>query len=422
MTIKMSKKFKRYLLLIPVMALLTGCGNNADSVQNAERVESNEDSVKHDEVDITYNKADTQEEVVNDSEKVETNYDINLSPAEVYELFLNGELTVELEEEQVTIDKLFWNNDIEYCFGDIDGDGSEELHIRDDVMYYAIKARDGILQIFYEGWWWYEPVITDEVCGILQYDNRYNSETVEYITITVNGSKESNGEFDWHDRNRNGIMDEEDYYSKDYPHYEEIDMEQYVRYREEQIAKQTENVLEWTDKRLKDFETWQEAYIDFMNKPESIIWLNGDDWEEYSLIYVDDDDIPELYIYTGGMASGEFVISFYDGNLGVMNRGRIGLRYIEYGGRLYSGAGNMGFHPCNVYLLEKGEFSEIGTGWLSENYDAEKEYLDYDHFWEGSLMTEEEYEKCLNKLIDTSKCIEPAELHTQDEILEILAR
>ena len=37
-------------------------------------------------------------------------------------------------------------------------------------------------------------------------------------------------------------------------------------------------------------------------------------------------------------------------------------------------------------------------------------------------MTEEEYEKCLNKLIDTSKCIEPAELHTQDEILEILAR
>ena len=372
MTIKVNEKFKRYLLLISVMALLIGCGNNANSVQNTERVESNEDSVKYDEVDITYNKADTQEEVVNDSEKVETNYDINLSPAEVYELFLNGELTVELEEEQVTIDELFWNNDIEYCFGDIDGDGSEELHIRDDAMYYAIKARDGILQIFYEGWWWYEPVITDEVCGILQYDNRYNSETVEYITITVNGSKESNGEFDWHDRNRNGIMDEEDYYSKDYPHYEEIDMEQYVRYREEQIAKQTENVLEWTDKRLKDFETWQEAYIDFMNKPESIIWLNGDDWEEYSLIYVDDDDIPELYIYTGGMASGEFVISFYDGNLGVMNRGRIGLRYIEYGGRLYSGAGNMGFHPCNVYLLEKGEFSEIGTGWLSENYDAEK--------------------------------------------------
>ena len=106
------------MLLIPVMALLTACGNNA--------------------VDITYDDAETQEEAVSDSEKV-------------YELFLNGELTVELEEEQVTIDELFWNNDIEYCFGDIDGDGSEELHIRDDEVYYAIKASDGMLQILFEG-------------------------------------------------------------------------------------------------------------------------------------------------------------------------------------------------------------------------------------------------------------------------------
>lgn len=80
------------------------------------------------------------------------------------------------------------------------------------------------------------------------------------------------------------------------------------------------------------------------------------------------------------------------------------------------------FYPCNVYKLEKGEFSEIGTGWISENYDAEEEYLDYDHFWEGSLMTEAEYKECLNKLIDTSKCIEPTELYTQDEMLEILAK
>ena len=383
------KKRKRYMvrctamLLIPVVVLLIGCGNDA--------------------VDITYDEADTQEEAVSDSEKV-------------YELFLNGELTVELEEEQVTIDELFWNNDIEYCFGDIDGDGSEELHIRDDAMYYAIKARDGILQIFYEGWWWYEPVITDEVCGILQYDNRYNSETVEYITITVNGSKESNGEFDWHDRNRNGIMDEEDYYSKDYPHYEEIDMEQYVRYREEQIAKQTENVLEWTEKRLKDFETWQEAYIDFLSKPT--VWVSKD-WPECLLVYVDNDEVPELYIEVGGAAGGT-IVSFYDGNVRAMNRDRGGIQYIEYGGLFYSDWGNTGFYPCDVYVLEKGEFSEIGTGWISENNDAEKGFLGFDYFWEGRLMTETEYKECLNKLIDTSQCIRPDEVYTKDEILEIL--
>ncbi|MDE7429297.1 MAG: hypothetical protein K2N00_08560, partial [Lachnospiraceae bacterium] len=97
------------------------------------------------------------------------------------------------------------------------------------------------------------------------------------------------------------------------------------------------------------------------------------------------------------------------------------IQYLEYGGLFYSDWGNMGFYPCNVYMLEKGEFSEIGTGWISENYDAEKEDADYDHFWEGSLVTEAEYKECLNKLIDTSKCIEPTELYTQDEMLGILA-
>lgn len=431
------KKLRRYitrctaLLLILVMAFFTGCGNGAqadsveitESIETTENVKPSEESIKNDEVDITHETTETQEEeAVNDSEKVEANYDINLSPAEVYELFLNGGLTVELEEEQVTVDELFWENDIEYCFGDIDGDGSEELHIRDDVVYYVIKARDGILQIFFEGWWGYEPIITDEACGILYYpDNKYAYETIKFITITVNGSKESEGEFRWNDGNKNGIMDEEDYYSKDYPHYEEIDMEQYVQYREGQIVKQAGNKLEWTDKRLKNFATWQEAYIDFMNKPKSTIWLDGDDyWGKYSLIYMDGDDIPELYIDTGFPISGEFVISFYDGKVRALNRTRGGIQYMEYGGLCYSGLGNMGFYPWNVYMLEKGEFSEIGTGWISENYDAEKGYLDYDYFWEGSLMTKEKYEECLNKLIDTSKCIEPNELYTKDEILEIL--
>ena len=287
-------------------------------------------------------------------------------------------------------------------------------------MYYVIKARDGILQIFYDGRWAYEPVITDEVCGILYYNNKYNSETIEYITIGADGSTESDGEFHWSDENKNGIMDEEDAY-RNYSPYDEIDMEQYVQYREEQIAKQTENELEWTDKRLKNFSTWQEAYIDFMNKPESTVWLSGDDWEKYSLIYVDDDDIPELHINTGIMASGAFVVSFYDGKVRALNRDRGGIKYIEYGGLFYSDWGLMGFYPCNVYALEKGEFSEIGTGWISEDNDVENEYYGFDYFWEGSLMTEEEYKECLNTLIDTSQCIEPGE-YTKDEILEILAR
>ncbi|MDE7232333.1 MAG: hypothetical protein K2N37_04585, partial [Lachnospiraceae bacterium] len=155
-------------------------------------------------------------------------------------------------------------------------------------------------------------------------------------------------------------------------------------------------------------------------KPESTIWTskNGSD---YSLIYVDDDDIPELYIHTGIMATGAFIVSFYDGNVRAMNRERGGIEYMEYGGLLYSNWGNSGFDPFNVYMLEKGEFSEIGTGWdhwVNLFDDAEPQF---EYFWEGNPVTEAEYEACISKLIDTTQCIEPTELCTQDEMLEILA-
>lgn len=48
---------------------------------------------------------------------------------------------------------MFWDNDIEYCFWDIDGDGSEELQIRDSSVYYAVKVKDQRPWIIFEGWW-----------------------------------------------------------------------------------------------------------------------------------------------------------------------------------------------------------------------------------------------------------------------------
>ena len=72
-------------------------------------------------------------------------------------------------------------------------------------------------------------------------------------------------------------------------------------------------------------------------------------------------------------------------------------------------------------MLEKGEFSEIGTGWYCEYYDDESEDIYWEYFWEGKEVTEAEYEECINALIDTSQCTEPPELYTREEILDILA-
>lgn len=395
----MLRKFKRYLIQYAALALaltaLSACKNDtyadfSDIVENAE-----------------YNETKTQE-----SDVLEDSADGNT--AEVYVHFLEGEIAARWEGQLVQISELFWDNDIEYCFLDIDGDGEEELQIRDSVKYYVVKVQDEIPQIIFEGCWGkYEPIAADDICGILYDWHKYGEERIEFIQINADGSIESEGEFSWFDKNKNGDMDEEDsFYGR-----EGIDMAQYVQYRQEHIARQIESGGEWTGRRLKHFETWKEAYIDFIRKmytTESV----SDDWD-YSLIYVDDDDVPELFIYMGSMAGGETIVSFYDGTIGTMNRARSGMKYLEYGGLLYNGNGNSGFYPSNIYALEKGVFSEIGTGWYSEHPDGQGDFY-YDYFWEGSAVTEDEFEAHIDELIDRSKCVEPSLIYTESEILEIL--
>ena len=174
----MNKRLKRYitkciiLFMMPAIAFLAGCGSDsqADSSGIVENVEDDGVNVKYDEANANYDKVGTPDpEALNDSEESEINSEADLeidaetdwNPMEIYEGFLEGEIMIEKEEEQVYIDELFWDNDMEYCFADIDGDGSEELHIRDSVIYYTIKVMDEKPQIMFEGWWGTRKTGTD---------------------------------------------------------------------------------------------------------------------------------------------------------------------------------------------------------------------------------------------------------------------
>ena len=125
----MNKRLKRYitkciiLFMMPAIAFLAGCGSDsqADSSEIVENVEDDGINVKYDEANANYDKVGTPEpEVLNDSEKSEINLESDaesdtepeLNPMEIYEGFLDGEIMIEKEEEQVYIDELFWDNDI----------------------------------------------------------------------------------------------------------------------------------------------------------------------------------------------------------------------------------------------------------------------------------------------------------------------
>lgn len=385
------------LMLLPVIMVLSGCQSNmqAESSQTAQDAASDKDKTP-------------EPDLLADSE--------DFDDREIYEDFLGGRLTTELEGQQVCIDELFWSNDIEYCFWDIDDDGCDELHVRDDTIYYAVKIQDETPEIIFEGWWQYEPVAADGLCGILRSSSQYGSGDLEFIRMNADGSQESDGWMHWSDQNKNGIIDGEDFFIG----CENAD--QYFQFLNQYTAMQEKNKLKWAGRQLKQFDTWQEAYVDFIQKIHITIPLPEPKFE-YLLIYVDADYIPELYIYTGGMASGELIVSFYDGKVRALNRGRVGIQYLKHGGLLYGETGAMGFYPSNVYQLEKGEFSEIGTGWYTDGIDDQGNMY-FEYYWEDVPVTEEQFEASINELIDTSKCVIPdmldSMLYSEDEILAIL--
>lgn len=217
----------RYTILIfmPVITVFSGCKYDEHAGFS--------ESVKKAEYDETREEPDA----FNGSKDINT--------MEIYEGVLNGDLTAERKGQQVRVNELFWDNDIKYCFFDIDGDGAEELHIRDHAVYYTVKIQDEAPRIIFEGWWDYEPVLTDRSGGILCYSHGYGSQHMEFIQISADGSIKSDGSYYWFDKNKNGNMDEEDSFIGP----GDIDVGQYVQYMEEQNAKQAGNKLKWAGRR-----------------------------------------------------------------------------------------------------------------------------------------------------------------------------
>ncbi len=169
-------------------------------------------------------------------------------------------------------------------------------------------------------------------------------------------------------------------------------------------------------------EDWQDAYLDFL--------INGNDIfkpreeYEYSLIYLDDNEVPELFIQTDCHAGGELIATYYNGELVVHNFARLGSEYIERSGLVYTDTGHMDWYPVIITKLENGVFNEIGAGvyYLSEE-EHEKmmagEPFDYilSYKWEDTIVSEEVFYEKIAELYDLENSIYPSELCTYEDIM-----
>lgn len=170
------------------------------------------------------------------------------------------------------------------------------------------------------------------------------------------------------------------------------------------------------------FSSWQEAYTDFIDQLGE-----KSDYHWFSLIYLDEDEIPELFFNSGGEAGGEFVVTFYEGERREVHLSRTGTKYIAGSGLLYTNTGHMGLYPVTVTKLENGEFSVIGEGVSMFRSDEDGQYiLDEDEVplrdyqWEGKDVSEEEYDAAIDTLFDREQGIWPERQYSVEEMLSLL--
>ena len=157
------------------------------------------------------------------------------------------------------------------------------------------------------------------------------------------------------------------------------------------------------------FLDWKTAYLDFIESRESEYGKEsayGFDFR-YALVYVDNDDIPELYAMGTCEADGDLICSYKNGRVIEQRLARMfGGKYIERSGIVINQNGHTGQYYNSVYKLDKNGFSKILNATYTERYvtieNDEFETIN-EYFIDGKSVSKDEYDAAINASVDLSQ-------------------
>lgn len=111
---------------------------------------------------------------------------------------------------------------------------------------------------------------------------------------------------------------------------------------------------------------WKAAYLDYIETLEEEKTASN-----YSLVYLDRDGIPELFISGSCEASGSRVCSYQGGMLVTVHLRRLGgAYYILQSGLVYNCNGNMGYYSVEIYRLSMDGFTPVFSGLQEDSYET----------------------------------------------------
>ena len=147
---------------------------------------------------------------------------------------------------------------------------------------------------------------------------------------------------------------------------------------------------------------WKKAYIDYIES------CNQREIDSFDLIYLDDDDIPELVLVGKYSASGCIILNYADGKVHAANLTRLEFSYIERENLLLNCGGNTGAFFDDVYSILDGELVLVAKGdydilsWEEAGEDGEEVPV-CRYMWNAKTVSEDGYYHELNLIYDKSK-------------------
>lgn len=159
-----------------------------------------------------------------------------------------------------------------------------------------------------------------------------------------------------------------------------------------------------------EMQDWQATYAEY---------IEGLEWDRactYSLIYVDDNDIPELVIDSGFEAGGCEILTYHSGEIGALQTDRRLFYYIEKKNLINNTGGAYGYYYDRIYTIENGKWVCIADG---EQTEITGEDWVFRYEWDGAEVEEDVYEQNLNAVFDREQGIEPDLYYIMDEMLSL---
>ena len=238
----------------------------------------------------------------------------------------------------------------------------------------------------------------------------YKIENGEFIEIGNEVTNLSDGSvtYTW-----NGQNVSEDEYNKNFS-------ENYDSNRAIQNTTGIQDIYSWLVWQSDEYSIpeWAKAYYDYL-MDEQYNLQYGRLYEAY-VIYVDNDDIPELFIsWDSGSVYGQ-LLSYQNGN--VVSSGthsHFSINYIEKSNMFYAYGGATPVWWESLYKIENNDFFVIGEKVEAYDISGYSDISDITYTWNEQEISEDEYNRLLSEAFDISQATEIPTMMEQDTLNKV---